>query len=97
METRTLTRITMENLLSRFDESVHDSLQEMAERDGVTHLVLFENQDLWSSQLGEKTAMAVGPGCTYGTPDEVSGRHLHDLPSMRQYPVAVVDLGKEQR
>ena len=43
-------------------------------------LVMFENPDLSSSHFGKRTALRVGPGCTYKTPVECVGRHLNDLP-----------------
>lgn len=58
----------------------------------ATHAVLFVNLDFGSSHLGDWTVMVVGPGQTYSSLAEVEGSHLHDLPSMRQYPVAYVEL-----
>ena len=49
-------------------------------------LVEFQNVDMWSSQMGSNTALAVGPNHTYESVQAVEGHHLHDLPSQRQYP-----------
>jgi hypothetical protein len=36
--------------------------------------------------------MAVGPDNTYKNLEEIDGKHLNDLPSLRQYPVAAIEL-----
>jgi hypothetical protein len=81
--------ISLEELLALFDETVHAKLTAMAAREGVSHLVVFENQMLGSSALGYRTAIAVGPGCTYHWPYQVKDQHLGDVPSRFQHPVAV--------
>jgi predicted YcjX-like family ATPase len=58
----------------------------------ATHAVLFVNLDFSSSQFGHWTVMVVGPGQTYKKIEDVDGSWLHDLPSMRQYPSAYVEL-----
>lgn len=58
----------------------------------ATNAVLFVNLDFSSSQFGAWTVMAVGPNQTCKTVEEIAGRHLNDLPSQRQYPVAFVAL-----
>lgn len=68
------------------DPSVHEAVRQAITRCQATAVVLFENVDLCSSHLGERTAMVVGPTCTYKTVADCEGHHLHDLPSMRQYP-----------
>ena len=68
--------------------SLRDRILGAAGATGATHLVLFENQDFWSSQFGAKTVVCVGPGCTYKAPEECEGKWLNDLPSQRQYATA---------
>lgn len=51
-----------------------------------THLVLFENQQMDSSNFGNRTCLCVGPNNTYKTVEDVKSSHLNDLPSQRQYP-----------
>ena len=87
-----MTPITLTRLLGRFHESVWDKILAQAAREDVTHIVVFENLDLCSSRLGDRTALAVGPGCTTTTVEEAASRWLHDLPSMRQYPVAYANV-----
>ena len=58
----------------------------------ATHAVLFVNQAFDSSQFGAWHVMAVGPDNTYKSLDEIDGKHLNDLPSLRQYPVAAIEL-----
>lgn len=88
-------QIILEELVGRMEPEVQDAVRALAARDGVTHLVLFENHDFWSSQFGNKTALQVGPDCTYKTPEELVGRFLHDLPSQRQYATAFAEVGGE--
>jgi len=63
----------------------------------ATHLVLFENQDFWSSRLGDRKWLFVGPTCTSKSPEELDGHWLGDQPSQRLYPVAAVSLGDGER
>ena len=81
-------KLTFEQFIAKFDKEVHDHLREKFEFADVTHLVLFENIDMSSSQLGRRSAMLVGPSYTYKTLEAVEGQHLNDLPSQRQYAVA---------
>jgi len=78
-------KISFEELLALFDESVHRQLREVFSLPITTGMVVFENQQMDSSRFGERTAVIVGPECTYKTVQECEGRHLHDLPSQRQY------------
>lgn len=96
---RELEEITLDELLGRFHESVHDQILAQAAREDVSHIVVYENMDFCSSSFGKRTAMAVGPGCTYKDVGEASKGWLNDLPSQRQYPVAYANVedyhGKE--
>jgi hypothetical protein len=58
----------------------------------ATHAVLFVNQAFDNSQFGAWHVMAVGPDNTYKNLEEIDGKHLNDLPSLRQYPVAAIEL-----
>ena len=80
--------ITMKELLEMFDPSVQPRIIGVVARSQATHVVVAENQQMDSSQFGLRTAMVVGPTCTYKTPEECEGKWLHDLPSQRQYFVA---------
>ena len=80
--------ITMKELLELFDPEVHSAIAASIERCAATHVVVAENQQMDSSQLGRRTAMVVGPTCTYRTLEECEGKWLFDLPSQRQYFVA---------
>jgi hypothetical protein len=80
--------ITLDALIALFDPSVHDRLRELAKRETVSHLVVFEVLDLSSSQLGHRTAVAIGPGCTYTQLYQIKNQRLGDVPSRFQYPVA---------
>lgn len=75
--------ITMKELCDMFDKSVHEAIERISKRDDVSHVVVFENQDFCSSEFGKRTAMIIGPGCTYKTLDDIKNRYLNDLPSQR--------------
>lgn len=77
---------SLAELLELFDPEVHQRLESLASRPGAS-LVVYQNQDLCSSCLGDRTALLVAPGCTYGSLDEAPP-YLGDLPSQRQYPMA---------
>jgi len=51
-----------------------------------TWMVLFENQNLSSSHLGEQKIIFVGPGLSTETVEELDGKHLGDVPSVMMYP-----------
>ena len=52
--------VTWEKLLSLFDKTLHDKLEKWRQQDGIEAVVCFEN-----IQTGERSALAVGPACTY--------------------------------
>lgn len=54
-------------------------------------IVMFENLQLDSACCGDRAALAVGPGFTYETLDQVAKGVIGDVPSRFKYPVAFVD------
>lgn len=83
-----LRQMTHEELLKAFDPSCHEGLASALQLPGTDGLIVFENVDLSSSQLGARTAVAYGPERTIKSLDDAKGRHINDLPSQRQYPTA---------
>ena len=45
----TAKHVSLDDYLKLFDESVHDRIKASAKLEGATHLVCFENLDMWSS------------------------------------------------
>ncbi len=88
MMARTLKQLTREELFALFDAEVHGALEHRLAQEHVAGLLVFENLQLDSRELGQRTAVIYGPSCTFKSPAMVEGQHLHDLPSQRQYPVA---------
>lgn len=84
----TLRQMSHEDLLQAFDPDCHASLERTLQLPGTDGLIVFENVDLSSSQIGARTAVAYGPERTIKSLDDAKGRHLNDLPSQRQYPTA---------
>jgi len=80
--------VTFEEFLKMFDERVHGAIRRAIDIHDAEGFIVFENQAMDSSHLGERTAVVFGPTCTYKSPEEAEGRWLNDLPSQRQYPVA---------
>jgi len=86
---RDLVKIERAELVSKFDDQVRPKLAALAENNPTaTHIVVFQNLDMWSSQFGKVSAVAVGPGCTVESLEVAAKSHLGDLPSQRQYAVS---------
>jgi hypothetical protein len=88
-------KLTRDELFAMFDKEVHNILTERLNRPDVTGMVVFVNQDMCSSQLGQSTALIVGPNCTYKSWQETEGKWLNDLPSQRQYAEAYYEKGSD--
>ena len=86
MVTRAKKLMSMDELKSMFDPSVHGALEQLA-RD-ARYIVVYENLDFWASRFGHRTALKVGPGCSIETLEQALQIWLGDLPSERQHPVA---------
>lgn len=84
-------KITMDELLEKFDPDAQNRLRDMVKKEGISHVVLFENNNMWSSRLGERAALAVGPGCEFAL-EYVQDKYLGDLPGERMYPTALVEV-----
>jgi hypothetical protein len=82
-------QITIDELFSLFDKEMHDGLVKALDLPGTDGAVVFENLQLDSSALGQRTAVVYGPGRSAKTYAELGATHLNDLPSRRQYPVAL--------
>ena len=81
-------KLTMEEMMDKFDPEVHDAIRRAIESNHATELLLAENQLFDSSAFGERTCMVAGPACTYKSHDTCEGKWLKDLPSQRQYFIA---------
>lgn len=79
-------QITADKLLGMFDGETHDAIRKLAKTSTAEALVVFENLDMCSSSLGERSVLIVGPNQTFKSVDFCKGKHLKDLPSQRQYP-----------
>jgi len=87
-------QVTAAEFFSRLYPSVWTAVKDRLRKfPTATHLVLFENPDLRSSELGSRTCAVVGPDNTFKSPQDCVGKWLNDLPSQRQYPVAWVTVG----
>lgn len=75
-----------EDLLALFEPSVRTAIRAAALSCDATHVVCFEDLDVCSSELGKRTAVCMGPTCTYKSPEDTGGKWLNDLPCRRQYP-----------
>lgn len=87
MAVTTLRQISMDELMAMFDPSVHQGIQQAVSKFRPTHVVVFENLQMDSSEFGQRTALTIGgPENTYKTLDEVREGRLGDVPSRFQYP-----------
>ena len=75
-------------LQSDRDRTLEAAVRALAAREGVSHVVLFRDLELFSGRTPQATVLSVGPLCTYLGPDDVVGRHLGEGLSGRQYPVS---------
>jgi hypothetical protein len=89
-----LKQLTLDELLEMFDESVRGKIFEKLKPRLVKGMVVFENHDMSSSQLGARTACVFGTGFTFATAEECEGKWINDLPSQRQYAVAFYRKGE---
>ena len=81
-----MNQMSTQEFMKKYDESVWPAIVKAARATKAEYLVNFECVDMWSSHLGERTCLCVGPSCTYKTVEECEGGHLGDLPSERKYP-----------
>lgn len=83
-----MNEVPFERLLGDLDPQFAQAIRERAATlspGKATHVVLFQNVAFDSSHFGEQSVLFVGPGCDNKTPQDLDGRWLNDLPSMRQY------------
>ena len=78
--------------LELFHEEVRDDILANAKTYRATHMVCYENQNLSSSALGDRSALPVGPNNTLKTLEETEGHWLNDLPSLRQHPKCYMEV-----
>lgn len=79
--------VTRPEFIALFDPEVHDEINTRLDRPDVAGVVCFENLDLDSPNLGIRSALIYGPGCTAKNISDLRERHLGDVPSRFQYPV----------
>lgn len=93
----TVRELTEEQFLDLFDPEVHEAIRANARKDGVEAVVLMENLDFCSSQFGHRTALIVGPSCTYQLSqiETLPNFRLGDVPSRFQYPTAYWPITKK--
>jgi hypothetical protein len=90
--------LTGPEFLALFDTEVHEAIRRNAAKPGVEAVVCMENLDMCSSQFGARTAMIVGPGCTYQLSqiETLPNFRLGDVPSRFQYPTAYWPITKKE-
>jgi hypothetical protein len=75
-----------EAFIALFDNAVHDELAATLGRSGALGIVFFENVQMDSSQIGQRSGLIYGDGCTCKTQGEVLCCRLGDVPIRFQYP-----------
>jgi len=81
-------KLTMEEMMDKFDPEVHDAIRRSIKGTNATELILAENQMMDSSAYGSRSCMCAGPTCTYKSHEECEDKWINDLPSQRQYFIA---------
>ncbi len=87
-----LEKAPLEELLERFEPEVRPVIRERMVTLEASHIVCFENLQMDSSAFGARTAVMVGPTCTYKSVDELREGHLGQVPSMFQYPTCYAEV-----
>lgn len=77
------------DFLALFDQSVHDTIRTNRSKPGVEAVVCFEVLQMDSSSFGKRSALIMGPGCSYLLSEIEKGCRLGDVPSRFQYPTAM--------
>jgi len=70
--------LSWDELSGLFDGASLRPLRALWARQDVMALVLFENQQPESASYLNRSALAVGPGCTYASVGEVAHGYLHE-------------------
>jgi hypothetical protein len=86
----TMKKVTKAELYAKMDPITWPQLDTFTK---ATHLVLFENQAMDSSNLGSRAVLPVGPEQGLKNLDEIQGRPIGDVPSRFKYPVEYCELG----
>jgi hypothetical protein len=86
---KTMKKLTYNELKAMVDVECMPRLKDAVSlyRDAEA-VVVFENQMMDSSQLGQMSFVVVGPSNTFPSVELCKGRWINDLPSQRQHAVA---------
>jgi hypothetical protein len=87
-----LDKVPMKDLLEKFDLKTQSVIEERMKKLEASHVVCFENLQMDSSAFGARTALMVGPTCTYKTVDEIREHRMGELPSVFQYPTCYAEV-----
>jgi hypothetical protein len=91
-----LKKITWPALLAMFDPQAHAGLESARRLAGVSHILVYQNRDLSDRQVGNVKALAVGPGRTYKTVEELLGKpcpsNFESCRDFSYYPEAVCEV-----
>jgi hypothetical protein len=82
--------LTEAEFLALFNPETHEAIREGARKDGVEAVVCMENLQMDSSAFGQRSALIVGPSCTYQLSqiETLPNFRLGGVPSRFQYPTA---------
>ena len=79
-------QVLITEILSMMDETVQQKVLDLALEPATKGIILFENVDMWSSNLGHRSVLCFGPDRTCKSIEEIKGQHLGDVPSRFLYP-----------
>lgn len=90
--------VSFDDFVLLFPDDWREKLQTACLQEGATHLVCFENVDMWASEFGRRTALVVGDKQTFTLQKvlQTPGCHLGDVPSRRQYPTAYCRTARQE-
>jgi len=81
--------LSQSDFLALFDPSVQPRIVKNSMTPGVEAVVCLENLQMDSSHCGDRTALIVGPGCTFQLKHLEEQFRLGSSPSTFQYPVSI--------
>jgi hypothetical protein len=86
--------LSQEEFLKLFDKEVHARIVANSLKPGVDAVVCLENLQMDSSHFGDRSALIVGPECTFQLKHLEGPFRLGELPSTFKYPTAIWKIDK---
>ena len=92
---RVLEPASIQEIKAKFDQDIQETVQARWDDERTLGAVLYQVQDMCSSQFGHVTILVYGPGWSCQSKEQVVKNYprLGDVPSRFAYPVAFAEKG----